>query len=135
MLPVLPASASPSPTQPASCWPPATAPPLLSLAVQVCQMLRAAAQTQWAGRGRGKEFGFFFFNFGLHPHGLLTLHSLTNDQTCVSTLEGKVLMTGPLRKVLARTYFFPSTSSLFLSPPSLLLVSWQKKPGETRCQP
>ena len=78
---------------------------------------------------------FFFFNFRLHPHGLLTLHSLTRDQTCVPTLEGKVLMTGPLKKVLARTYFFPSTSSLFLSPPSLLLVSWQKKPGETRCQP
>ena len=67
MLPVLPASASPSPTQPASCWPPATAPPLLSLAVQVCQMLRAAAQTQWAGRGRGKEFGVFFFQFRAAP--------------------------------------------------------------------
>ena len=95
-----------------------------------------SSSTDPLGReGRGKEFCFFFFNLGLHPHGLLNLHSLTRDRTCVPTLEGKVSMTGPLRKVLARTFSFPSTSSLFLSPPSLLLVSWQNKPGETRCQP
>ena len=116
--------------QPASRWPRATAPPLLLLTVEVCQMLLAAAQTHWAGRGEARIFVVFFFNLGVHPRGLLNLLSLTRDRTCVPTLEGKVLMTGLLRKVLARTFSFPSSSSLFLSPPSLLLISWQKKPGE-----
>ena len=94
-----------------------------------------SSSTDPPGRDGERQGFFFFLNLGLHLHGLLNLHSLTRDWTCVPTLEGKILMTGPLRKVLGKDLFFSLHQFSLSLPSSLLLVSWQKKPGETRCQP